>query len=205
MTRIVVVKIGGSLHEHPQLRSWLSNIATYGGGRAVIVPGGGPYADVVRRAQAKWSFSNRDAHHMALQAMDLYGRMLIALEPRLKHATLEPQLRGMLQRGEAVVCSASTLLHDGEVEESWEVTSDSIAALLARRLGASALVLVKSIAPSAGQHQASVLATRGIVDRRFADYIAQARARVWWCGPDNPTLVRNVLEGRWAEAEVVAG
>jgi aspartokinase-like uncharacterized kinase len=85
------------------------------------------------------------------------------------------------------------------------VTSDSIAALLAQRLGAVALVLVKAVAPSPGQHKASVLTARGIVDRKFADHMASVRMRVWWCGPDNPAQVRNILEGRWADAEVLAG
>lgn len=202
--RIVVVKVGGSLHEHPQLRSWLSNIVTHGGGRAVIVPGGGPYADLVRRAQSKWGFSDHHAHHMALQAMDQFGHLLVALEPRLMIATSEPQLRGQLSRREAVVCMSPLYLADKvEQEESWDVTADSIALLLAQQLRASALVLLKSIGAAAGSHQAATLSQRGIIDKAFPRYLTRALLPVWWLGPDNPAQARNIFEGGSAEAVIV--
>ena len=43
-----VVKIGGSLSHDPMLRKWLVELCEVGGGRVVIVPGGGDFADKVR-------------------------------------------------------------------------------------------------------------------------------------------------------------
>ena len=64
----LVVKIGGSLVETGRLREILAIVA-----RAqrptVIVPGGGPFADAVRNAQAEFGFSDEAAHRMAILAM----------------------------------------------------------------------------------------------------------------------------------------
>jgi 5-(aminomethyl)-3-furanmethanol phosphate kinase len=204
LRRLVVFKVGGSLHEHPQLRSWLQTISMYGGGRALIVPGGGPFANLVRRSQSRWGFDDRSAHQMALQAMDQYARLLAALEPRLTIATLEPQLRGQLARGAAVVLAPAALLAgEPSIEPTWDVTADSLALWLAQRLGAAALVLLKSVVPAAGRHDAAVLAGRDILDRAFAGYLARAPLPVWWLGPDNPAAARQLLEGGRAAAEIV--
>ena len=47
-----VVKIGGSLSHDPALREWLTQLWEVGGGRVVIVPGGGDFADTVRQYSA---------------------------------------------------------------------------------------------------------------------------------------------------------
>ena len=44
-----VVKIGGSLSHDSALREWLTLLWEVGGGRVVIVPVGGDFADAVRR------------------------------------------------------------------------------------------------------------------------------------------------------------
>ena len=50
-----VVKLGGSLAYASELPRWLSALAEGAGGRAIIVPGGGPFADQVRHAQSEGS------------------------------------------------------------------------------------------------------------------------------------------------------
>ena len=77
-----VVKLGGSLQSFPGLRDWVRLIAEQGGGRVVLVPGGGQFADAVRAAQRTAGFDDRTAHGMALFAMEQYGLMLAALAPR---------------------------------------------------------------------------------------------------------------------------
>ncbi len=46
-----VVKLGGSLHDSPALRDRLAELATLPGPGRIVVPGGGPFADLVRRLQ----------------------------------------------------------------------------------------------------------------------------------------------------------
>src|SRR5688500_18950677 len=88
---LVVVKLGGSLHASPGLRAWLTAFATEP--RCVVVPGGGPFADTVRRLQDEISFDDLAAHRMAILAMQQYALHLHALEPRLTLAETDEALR----------------------------------------------------------------------------------------------------------------
>src|SRR5258706_129790 len=53
-----VIKLGGSFAFSADLGEWIAAIAGCAG-RAVIVPGGGPFADAVRAAQAQMGFDDR--------------------------------------------------------------------------------------------------------------------------------------------------
>ena len=142
-----VIKIGGSLYTRVQLDHALSHAvrlvrAPHG---AIIVPGGGPFADQVRRAQKRWPFADETAHRMALLAMRQYGWMLAALA-RLP-TTEQPQ---RLAPGGCTVwlpsedCSTWLPAKRPVPDFDWRLTSDSIAAALAARLGAQWLILVKA-------------------------------------------------------------
>ena len=48
-----VVKLGGSLLRDPLLPAWLERLATRDAGQTVIVPGGGPFADITVQAFGK--------------------------------------------------------------------------------------------------------------------------------------------------------
>ena len=65
---------------------WLEIIAG-NAGHVVLVPGGGPFADAVREAQPKMGFDDAAAHHMALLAMEQYGRALVSLNETLALAS----------------------------------------------------------------------------------------------------------------------
>ena len=143
-----VVKIGGSLYARPELGRVLARAAelvkTPHG--AAIVPGGGPFADQVRRAQKRWAFDDRTAHRMALLAMRQYARMIAALA----NLPATGQMRDAAPHGCTVWLPSedcSTWLPENRPppDFDWRLTSDSIAACLARRLGADRLVLVKAV------------------------------------------------------------
>ena len=84
-----VVKLGGSLARSEALRGWLAVLARAGRGRAVVVPGGGRYADAVRAEQQRWGFDDSTAHSMALLAMDQYGHQLAAIGNQAAPRTFE--------------------------------------------------------------------------------------------------------------------
>lgn len=86
-----VVKLGGSLAASDRLPDWLRSLA--GRSDLVLVPGGGPFADQVRAMQARWGFDDATAHHLALLAMEQFGRMLCALLAGLASAAT-PQAMG---------------------------------------------------------------------------------------------------------------
>lgn len=164
-----VVKIGGSLGEHPALREWLGHSARAGRGRVVIVPGGGRFADQVRLAQKHWKFDDRIAHRMALLAMHQYGLVFQGLEPSLKNARIG-QIDNLLRQGETVVWLPELKeLNRAGIPADWTVTSDTLAAWLAGKLHAERLVLVKS-GHSTGTDPTD-LKKRGLVDAAFLDWL----------------------------------
>jgi aspartokinase-like uncharacterized kinase len=154
-----------------------------GGPAVVVVPGGGPFADQVRALQRRQRFDDAAAHHMALLAMEQYGRMLVALEPRLRPAGGRAELARARRAGQAAVWMPTRMvLADPAIAASWDITSDSLAAWLAGQLRANRLVLVKSIALTNGATAAD-LARRGIVDPAFPAYLARSWAE-GWCTDD---------------------
>lgn len=166
-----VIKLGGSLSYDAGLRPWLDALASMGGGRIIIVPGGGPFADLVRDAQQHWEFDDEAAHRMALLAMQQNGLLLAALCPALLPAESEEDLRAVLTRGRTALWLPQSLTAgNAELEASWNVSSDSIAAWLAQRMNAERLILVKSCSVPPPPVDAHALSAAGSVDRAFPEF-----------------------------------
>jgi 5-(aminomethyl)-3-furanmethanol phosphate kinase len=163
-----VVKLGGSLYRDALLPGWLELLAQLGGGRVVIVCGGGSFADEVRQHQAQWQFPDLAAHNMAVLAMAQGAFMLQGMQPALRLAGSEHEIRRGLRGGHTVVWAPYELLRE-EPDESthWGHTSDSVALALARRLNVERLVLVKSCEIEEAASLAE-LAAGGVVDSSFA-------------------------------------
>jgi aspartokinase-like uncharacterized kinase len=82
---IVVVKVGGSLYDWPELGSRLQRyLATIRGRSVVLVPGGGPFADVIRLMDQAHHLGEERAHWLALHSLTLAGRFLEQLVPGVK-------------------------------------------------------------------------------------------------------------------------
>ena len=165
----LVIKLGGSLLSDPddgRLRRWCERLTGEDAGRAVVVPGGGPCADAVRDAQARWHFSDDIAHRMALRAMDQCGLMLSNLFPGFVAIDDIGALATTCATGRTPVWLPSRSLDlNTDIPRNWTVTSDSLAVWLARRIGSRDVLLVKSCPLPAGDLTA--LADAGIVDRHF--------------------------------------
>jgi len=175
-----VVKLGGSLADYPDdLRRWLKALAEAGKGRMVIVPGGSFFADWVRGAQKQWGFDDAAAHAMGLRAMEQYGLMLCGMQKDLIPTRTEVEIRKALQENQVPVWLPVQTLASEDLPPSWDVTSDSLAAWLARRLGAERLVLVKSCALPKGETAMAELSRKGIVDAAFPGFIHGAAFEVW--------------------------
>lgn len=171
-----VVKLGGSLALSAELPAWIEAITNHGGA-AVIVPGGGPFADAVRDAQQKMGFDDNAAHHMALLAMEQYGLALASLNGKLAPANSVASIRRLLRAGRLPVWSPSRMvLGAREIPRSWDVTSDSLSAWLAGKLHSRRLVLVKHLGHSGRSASADELASGGIVDPLFPRFLSGSGA-----------------------------
>jgi aspartokinase-like uncharacterized kinase len=136
----------------------------------------------VRLAQRRWHFDDGAAHRMALLAMEQYGLMLAALHPALRPARSAREIRAARRAGQVPVWLPSAMaLGRPEVAESWDVTSDSLAAWLAARIGLPRLVLVKSA--SLPEHApAAALVASGIVDPVLPTMLRAGRVAGWCVG-----------------------
>ena len=171
-----VVKLGGSLQRDALLPRWLALLAELGGGRVIVVPGGGGFADQARKAQARWQLGDLAAHNMAVLGMAQSAALLHGLCPALPLADNEARMRELLQSGQPALWQPLDLLRSAPDDIThWGVTSDSLALWLAERLGADRLVVVKSCAIEPGQSFAQ-LGEAGVLDGEFA-----ARARAAAC------------------------
>jgi 5-(aminomethyl)-3-furanmethanol phosphate kinase len=163
-----VVKLGGSLYADTLLPRWLELLAQLGGGRVVIVCGGGGFAQQVRQRQAQWRFPDLAAHNMAVLAMAQGAFMLQGMQPALRLAGNEHDIRRGLRAGQTVVWTPYELLRDSPDHSThWGHTSDSIALALARRLNVERLLLVKSCDVDADA-SLSELGRAGVIDTSFA-------------------------------------
>jgi aspartokinase-like uncharacterized kinase len=189
---VIVVKLGGSVAETEGLSGWLAALSA-GAGRAVLVPGGGVFADAVRSEQQRHGFSDRAAHRMALLAMEQYALMLADRHPVLAPCRTIGEIHAALERRTLPVWLASELvLGDPAIPESWDVTSDSLAAWLARRLEADRLVLVKSV-PAAHPLEVETLAATGMVDKAFPRFLAGLPVALDWIGPGEEGRLHRLL------------
>ncbi|ADJ27322.1 amino acid kinase [Nitrosococcus watsonii] len=181
-----VIKLGGSLYESHCLPGWLHQLATLEAGKAVIVPGGGPFADQVRHAQNRWEISDPCAHAMALLAMEQFGYLLQGLEPRLCLAASRKEIKAILSRRQTPIwLPATELLDQPEIPKNWEVTSDSLAVWLSGKLKASRLVLIKKVQLSEPVISVHSLVTRGIVDAAFPHFLHSITVPCYCITADN--------------------
>ena len=177
-----VVKVGGALlDDHNTLSRTLSALEIVAPARAlVIVPGGGPFADVVRAVDQRHALSSDDAHWMAILGMEQFA---IALASRIRNAELvhgSDDIARAQTRGRIPVLAPYRWLRESDpLPHSWDVTSDSIAAWIASEIGARQIILIK---PDA--HDALT-----VVDR----YFDRARAPSLKYSIVTPTM----LTGNW--------
>jgi aspartokinase-like uncharacterized kinase len=143
-----VIKVGGSLIEEPErltaLCGKLSQIAeTYG---LVVVPGGGRFADVVRDLDRRFNLPNEVSHRMAILGMDQFGLLLAQITPNSCATYSLKDTRQLSETGAVPVFLPSRLMFKVDpLKNSWDVTSDSIAAYVAGRLHAVKLVLATDV------------------------------------------------------------
>lgn len=165
--RPVVVKLGGSVVRSGALPAWLDAIAAVRE-PIIVVPGGGALADEVRACQTELGFDDPAAHRMALLAMDQLAWAVAGLRPGFAVGATEAELQRALDQGQVAVWAPyGGIAGRTDIENSWRLTSDSLALWLAGKIGAARCYLIKSIARQGTRMSAAQLARDGIVDAAF--------------------------------------
>jgi len=113
----------------------------------VVVPGGGEFADTVRQLDGRFNLSNGTAHRMAILGMDQYGLLLRDLMPHdaVAISQLNDTKRTLAAGKLTVFLPAQLLMREDPLENSWTITSDSIALYIAYKLHAKQLLLITDV------------------------------------------------------------
>jgi aspartokinase-like uncharacterized kinase len=173
---LLVIKVGGSLYDLPDLGPRLRRfLAALGEGDRLLVPGGGPTADVVRAFDRDHHLGPEPSHWLALRACTLNAHFLARL---LSGARVVPSVE--LCHGLGILDPFAFISADdgrpGCLPHHWDATSDSVAARAAV-VARAGLVLLKSITLPEGLNWRQAAAA-GHVDPVLPDIVAAAGLHV---------------------------
>jgi hypothetical protein len=130
---MIVVKLGGSLiHRAKELVKEIIDYSDASGEAILIVPGGSVFADTVRKVNA----SDEASHWMAILAMEQYGYFIADGS----EAEIVDNI-GIEDVGTYILLPYALLKKKDELPHTWDVTSDTIAAWVAHKLGARLIKL----------------------------------------------------------------
>lgn len=168
---MIVVKVGGSLFDHPSLgpglREW---VRSHYPETVVLVPGGGAFADAVRALDRVHRLGEEAAHWLAVAAMWTPMAFLRELLPGAVYLA-HPAEEAFHTPDTVRILDADMFCRfHCHVPRRWDVTSDSIAAYAAV-VGKARLVLLKSVdlPPDTPWEEA---AARGWVDPHFPSVVS---------------------------------
>jgi aspartokinase-like uncharacterized kinase len=183
-TRPLIVKVGGSLyHQIPDL------IPIFKASKRplLLIPGGGPFADLVRRVKV----DNDTAHWMAVSAMEQYGLYIASFGISTTDFISTPLTT-------TVFLPYRYLRLTDPLPHSWDVTSDTIAAWVAHALHHDLLILK----PVDGifingifQVQVTRPVETDVIDPFFIPFVAQNSVRATVLNGTQPERVEKYLKG----------
>ncbi|MFH1773396.1 MAG: amino acid kinase [Methanobacteriota archaeon] len=186
-----VVKLGGSLIKYAG--SIMAVLKEYD---VLIIPGGGIFADTVRKVYNKFNLSEMAAHRMAIAAMEQYGMFLSDISG-VKTANSVNKIK-----------TPCIFLPHGlkkTFKPSWSVTSDAIACCIARKVGAEKFILLKDVdgiridGRLVSKISAEELSRYGrtCVDEELPKYLSRYKMDCWIVNGKKLGRVKDAMEGRF--------
>ncbi len=147
-----VIKFGGSITERGtkqqinQLGEILSKLF-FTKRNFIIVPGGGIFAESIRKIQKKLPFTGDTAHWMAIHAIEQHGLLLKEIIPNsiiVNVMKFKPTQVNSLNKI-PILSVLDFTYNESKLEHSWNTTSDSIACEIASYLGIKRIIFLKDI------------------------------------------------------------
>lgn len=176
-----VIKLGGSLLSMPNLSEKFHHWCRENPHpMTLILVGGGGVVDAVRQIDRSNGLDERFAHWVCIDLLQHTARLAHHLLGEVEICETPEELQQLLSRSQthwpqpstAIVqvktCFARNAFNCG-LPESWDVTSDTLAAAFCHQMEAEELVVMKSRDLPSATVQWSELARIGMVDPHFAD------------------------------------
>ena len=205
-----VIKVGGSLQANPTALKNLCRTLKEISNRhnLLIIPGGGSFVNLVRKLQIEYGLSDWVTHRMAILYMNIYGLLLHEL---IGASTLMDVLNKEV-RGCSIFLPYRTLGCSPELEPTWEVTSDSIAAWVAAKIGCKKLLLVKMVDGILERGRLrrfiSIRKLRKIeqscVDPKLSQTLKHTGITCWVVNGRHPNRIKKILDGEKTVCTIIS-
>jgi aspartokinase-like uncharacterized kinase len=208
MKNKVVIKIGGSLEQNfykksfaKKFRKTIKGLKQY---KVLIIPGGGKFVNLIREIDKKVNLPPLISDKMAIIGMDLYGFFL----SYVLRLDLTYSLTQALKRKLIIFLPSRFLFKKNPLKKSWDVTSDSISAYIAKKVKAKLILLkdvdgiytkdpkkykkeklLKTIRPS------QIIGKETCVDDYLPKFLLRNPLEVYIVNGKHPERIKEVLEG----------
>lgn len=147
---MIIIKLGGSLTKDKKILEDLcmeiENLSK--NFDILIVPGGGEFADLVRNYDEKFKLTKEISHKMAILAMDQVGFLISGFLKNYVFIDDLDELKNYKTKNKVKIFIPSKFLFEvpeSELNPSWDITSDSISAYTAKKLGAEKLIILTDV------------------------------------------------------------
>ena len=126
-----------------EIMHFLRNYAEKKALSLIIIPGGGPFVEVIKKHSERMAISEDAEHWMAVLAMHQYGFFLADGESAIP---LIESLEELSNAGHVCILLPYKILKaDDCLSHTWDVTSDTIAAFIANKLGEKTFIKLTDV------------------------------------------------------------
>ena len=171
------------------MKLWINFITYHFKGRAIIIPGGGLFANHIRAVQKDYNFENDIAHDMALHSMSQMGLLISSIDRiNLHFCNTKHEISRVIEDNKVPIIGSFDFLKTriGSSNKNWSITSDSIALLISEELQLNTVLIVKSCWCSfvdseiaLNQPKVNKLVSLGILDASFSLNFQNSKTKVY--------------------------
>ncbi|MFW9971874.1 MAG: hypothetical protein ACFFDF_16925 [Candidatus Odinarchaeota archaeon] len=147
--KIAVFKIGGKiLEDFENMQSTISQLKQLYDenviDKIVVIPGGGSFANFIRKIYCELKFTEEIAHWMGIISMNYNGLELSKKFPNLEVVENYNRLKE-ISKIFCIFLPYEFIRENDKLPHSWDVTSDSISLFIAKELGLNECYLIKDV------------------------------------------------------------
>ncbi|XRO75995.1 [5-(aminomethyl)furan-3-yl]methyl phosphate kinase [Methanocaldococcus sp. 28A] len=201
-----IIKIGGSLtYDAEPLLKALKKYAKENDKKILVIPGGGEFANIVRKIDKNLKISNSLSHKLAIKCMDLIGEVYAEIGYIKAYDTLFDLKREIEKEKIAVILPSKILLSTDMAEHSWAITSDSLSLYIGKLLDVREVIIATNVDGIYDKFPEGKLLNiinandiKGLtsVDETFPILLKQFKMNAYVVNGKYPERVIDILEGK---------